>query len=157
MKAASGRGIGSRHGEEPDPTSSHEHQGRDADADDWSTMFHLPGVPAAASRAASFFPIAKRIFKTLVTPTVACVLRGRRVHRGCSAREPTSSSIRAGFSQPGLRLPRACTWQGDAGCRSRGWDARWQKVAKEVGKSMAWSVPTVAGAGDPPPTPGWAV
>jgi hypothetical protein len=28
-------------------------------------------------------------------------------------------------------------------------------VAKEVGKAMAWSVPTVAGAGDPPATPGW--
>ena len=30
-------------------------------------------------------------------------------------------------------------------------------VAKEVGKAMAWSVPTVAAAGDPPPTPGWAL
>ena len=41
---------------------------------------------------------------------------------------------------------------------AEGWDPNeWQKVAKEVGKSMAWSVPTVAGTGDPPPTPGWPV
>ena len=41
---------------------------------------------------------------------------------------------------------------------AEGWDPQeWQKVAKEVGKSMAWSVPTVAGAGDPPPTAGWPV
>ena len=41
---------------------------------------------------------------------------------------------------------------------AEGWDpAAWQAVAKEVGKSMAWSVPTVAAAGDPPPTPGWPV
>ena len=41
---------------------------------------------------------------------------------------------------------------------AEGWDPRaWQAVAKEVAKSMAWSVPTVAGPGDPPPTPGWPV
>ena len=41
---------------------------------------------------------------------------------------------------------------------AEGWDPdAWQQVAKEVAKSMAWSVPTVAGAGDPPPTPGWPV
>ena len=41
---------------------------------------------------------------------------------------------------------------------AEGWDAAaWQAVAKEVGKAMAWSVPTVAAAGDPPATPGWPV
>ena len=41
---------------------------------------------------------------------------------------------------------------------AEGWDPdAWQKVANAVAKSMAWSTPTVAGAGDPPPTPGWPV
>jgi hypothetical protein len=41
---------------------------------------------------------------------------------------------------------------------AEGWDTKeWQRVANEVGKAMAWSVPTVAAAGDPPSTPGWPV
>ena len=35
--------------------------------------------------------------------------------------------------------------------------AEWQRVAKDVAKAMSWSTPEVAGAGDPAPTPGWAV
>ena len=39
---------------------------------------------------------------------------------------------------------------------AEGWDAReWQRVAREVGKAMAWTVPEVAGSGDPRPTVGW--
>jgi len=33
----------------------------------------------------------------------------------------------------------------------------WQNVAKEIAEAMAWSVRTVAAAGDPPPTPGCPV
>ena len=41
---------------------------------------------------------------------------------------------------------------------AQGWNASdWQRVAKEVGKAMAWTVPEVAGPGDPPSTPGWPV
>ena len=39
---------------------------------------------------------------------------------------------------------------------AEGWDPReWQRVAREVGKAMAWTVPEVTGAGDPRATPGW--
>jgi hypothetical protein len=39
---------------------------------------------------------------------------------------------------------------------AEGWEPReWQQVARAVGKAMAWSVPEVAGPGDPPATPGW--
>jgi hypothetical protein len=41
---------------------------------------------------------------------------------------------------------------------AEGWSARdWQRVAKEVGEAMAWTVPEVAGPGDPPSTLGWPV
>ena len=41
---------------------------------------------------------------------------------------------------------------------AEGWDpGEWQRVAKEVGKSMAWSVPDVARAGDPPLGVAWPV
>ena len=36
---------------------------------------------------------------------------------------------------------------------AEGWDPReWQRVAREVGKAMAWTVPEVTGPGDPAPT-----
>jgi hypothetical protein len=41
---------------------------------------------------------------------------------------------------------------------AEGWDpAEWQRVAREIGKAMAWTVPEVAGPGDPPATRGWPV
>ncbi|MGZ4801793.1 MAG: hypothetical protein ACXV9P_04250, partial [Acidimicrobiia bacterium] len=46
------------------------------------------------------------------------------------------------------------------GAATEGWDpAEWQRVAKEVARAMAWSVPEVAPPGEPIPTPsgGWKV
>ena len=41
---------------------------------------------------------------------------------------------------------------------TEGLDPReWQRVAKEVGAAMAWTVPEVAGPGDPRTTPGWPI
>jgi hypothetical protein len=39
---------------------------------------------------------------------------------------------------------------------SEGWDPKdWQRVAREAGRLLAWTVPEVAAEGDPSPFAGW--
>jgi hypothetical protein len=136
--------------------------------DDWSTMFHLclvilPPRPEAAV----FIPIAKRIFAVFGDAdcrTAFCVVGNEFIAKGVLGE---AEDQYLSFCDPdgelatslGLtHLPAFVHLRQDTSlvAAAEGWDAvEWQKVAKEVGKSMAWSVPTVAGAGDPPPTPGW--
>ena len=138
--------------------------------DDWSTMFHLclvilPPRPEASA----FIPIAERIFKVLGDAdcrTALCVVGNEFIARGVLGE---AESRYLSFVDPdaelvtslGLtHLPAFVHLRQNTTlvAAAEGWDpAAWQAVAKEVGKSMAWSVPTVAGAGDPPPTPGWPV
>jgi hypothetical protein len=41
---------------------------------------------------------------------------------------------------------------------AEGWDPReWQRVAREVAKALAWSVPEVSGPDDPPRFEGWPI
>ena len=41
---------------------------------------------------------------------------------------------------------------------AEGWDpTEWQRVARQVATSMAWTVPEVQGRGDPARTVGWPV
>jgi hypothetical protein len=138
--------------------------------DDWSTMFHLclvilPPRPEAAV----FIPIAKRIFQVFGDAdcrTAFCVAGNEFIARGVLGEaedqyltflDPAGEFV----SSLGLtHLPAFVHLRQNTTlvAAAEGWDPRaWQAVAKEVGKSMAWSVPTVAGAGDPPPTPGWPV
>ena len=139
--------------------------------DDWSTMFHLclvilPPRPEAAV----FIPIAKRIFQVFGDAdcrTAFCVAGNEFIARGVLGRRrrttTSASSIptREFVASLGLtHLPAFVHLRQDTTlvAAAEGWDPHeWQQVAKEVAKSMAWSVPTVAGAGDPPPTPGWPV
>ena len=138
--------------------------------DDWSTMFHLclvilPPRPEASA----FIPIAERIFKVLGDAdcrTALCVVGNEFIARSVLGE---AESRYLSFIDPdaelvtslGLtHLPAFVHLRQNTTlvAAAEGWDpAAWQAVAKEVGKSMAWSVPTVAGAGDPPPTPGWPV
>ena len=138
--------------------------------DDWSTMFHLclvilPPRPEASA----YIPIAERIFKVLGDAdcrTALCVVGnefiassvlGEAESRYLSFIDPDAELVTSlGLTHlPAFVHLRQNTTLVAA---AEGWDpAAWQAVAKEVGKSMAWSVPTVAGAGDPPPTPGWPV
>jgi len=136
--------------------------------DDWSTMFHLclvilPPRPEAAV----FVPIAERIFKVFGDAdcrTAFCVVGnefiaegvlGEAEHRHLSFVDPDGELA----SSLGLtHLPAFVHLRQDTSvvAAAEGWDPlAWQKVAKEVGKAMAWSVPTVAGPGDPPTSPGW--
>ena len=155
----------------PDPsiklTSS---KGQTRTLDDWSTMFHLclvilPPRPEASA----FIPIAERIFKVFGDAdcrTALCVVGNEFIARGVLGE---AESRYLSFVDPdaelvtslGLtHLPAFVHLRQNTTlvAAAEGWDpAAWQAVAKEVGKSMAWSVPTVAGAGDPPPTPGWPV
>ena len=139
--------------------------------DDWSTMFHLclvilPPRPEASA----FIPIAERIFKVFGDAdcrTAFCVVGNEFIARERARRSGVARTSR--FVDPdaelvtslGLtHLPAFVHLRQDTTlvAAAEGWDpAAWQAVAKEVGKSMAWSVPTVAAAGDPPPTPGWPV
>ena len=138
--------------------------------DDWSTMFHLclvilPPRPEAAV----FIPIAKRIFQVLGDAdcrTAFCVVGNEFIARGVlgDAEENYLSFIDSDgefVASLGLtHLPAFVHLRQNTTlvAAAEGWDPRtWQSVAKEVAKSMAWSVPTVAGPGDPPPTAGWPV
>ena len=138
--------------------------------DDWATMFHLclvilPPRPEAAM----FVPIAKRIFQVFGDAdcrTAFCVAGNEFIARGVlgDAEEGYLSFVDPDgelVSSLGLtHLPAFVHLRQNTTlvAAAEGWDPpRWQAVAKEIGKSMAWSVPTVAGAGDPPPTPGWPV
>jgi hypothetical protein len=138
--------------------------------DDWSTMFHLclvilPPRPEAAV----FIPIAKRIFQVLGDAdcrTAFCVAGNEFIARGVlgDAEENYLSFVDPDgefVASLGLtHLPAFVHLRQNTTlvAAAEGWDPRaWQNVAKEVAKSMAWSVPTVAAAGDPPPTPGWPV
>ena len=138
--------------------------------DDWSTMFHLclvilPPRPEASA----YIPIAERIFKVLGDAdcrTALCVVGnefiassvlGEAESRYLSFIDPDAELVTSlGLTHlPAFVHLRQNTTLVAA---AEGWDpAAWQAVAKEIGRSMAWSVPTVAGAGDPPPTPGWPI
>ena len=136
--------------------------------DDWSTMFHLCLVILPPRPEASvFIPIAERIFKVFGDAdcrTALCVVGNEFIARGVLGDAETkylsfvdpdgelASSL--GLTHlPAFVHLRQDTTLGDA---AEGWDpVAWQRVAKGIGKAMAWSVPTVAAAGDPPPTPGW--
>ena len=155
----------------PDPsiklTSS---KGQTRTLDDWSTMFHLCLVILPPRPEASvYIPIAERIFQVFGDAdcrTAFYVVGNEFIAKGVLGE---AENQYLSFCDPdgelatslGLtHLPAFVHLRQDTSlvAAAEGWDAaEWQKVAKEVGKAMAWSVPTVAGAGDPPPTPGWPV
>jgi hypothetical protein len=138
--------------------------------DDWSTMFHLCLVILPPRPEASvYIPIAKRIFQVFGDAdcrTAFCVVGNEFIAKSVlgEAEQQYLCFVDTGgelASSLGLtHLPAFVHLRQDTSlvAAAEGWDpAAWQAVAKEVGKAMAWSVPTVAAAGDPPPTSGWPV
>jgi hypothetical protein len=138
--------------------------------DDWATMFHLCLVVLPARLEASVFvPIGERIFATLgdadchtaflVTgpASVAERLLGPTAKADMVFVDPDLELV----SSLGLeRLPALVHLRQDTslGASTEGWDpTAWQRTAKEVAKAMAWTVPEVAGKGDPPSFEGWPV
>lgn len=154
---------------DPDPTLELTSlRGVTRTLDDWSTMFHLclvilPDRPEASR----WVPVARRIFRTFGDAdcrTAFCVTGPRAIAERILG-DATSDSLvfvdpgRALVKSLGLeRLPAFVHLRQDTSLvvAAEGWDPReWQRVAREVGKVLAWTVPEVAGAGDPAPTPGW--
>jgi hypothetical protein len=138
--------------------------------DDWSTMFHLCLVVLPPRPEASrWVPIARRIFKVFgdADCRTAYVVAGNEfIAKGVlGAAEDEALTLcdpDGEFVQSlGLaHLPAFVHLRQDTSlvAAAEGWDpAEWQRVAKDVAKAMSWSTPEVAGAGDPAPTPGWAV
>lgn len=140
--------------------------------DDWTTMFHLclvilPDRPEAAA----WIPVAQRIFGVLgdsdarvgyVVPSTAAIaerILGDEAERAMVFVDPD----RAFVTSLGLEhLPAFVHIRQDTsvGASAEGWDpAEWQRVAREVAKAMAWTVPDVAPPGGTAPavTAGWAV
>jgi hypothetical protein len=153
----------------PDPTLKlASSKGVTRTLDDWSTMFHLCLVVLPPRpEAKAFVPVALRIFATFGDAdchTAFCVTGNEFIARAVlgdvEARVLTFvDPDRVLVESLGLeRLPAFVHLRQDTtlGAAAEGWDPReWQRVAREVGKAMAWSVPEVGAPGDPPPTPGW--
>jgi hypothetical protein len=133
-------------------------------------MFHLCLVVLPPRpEAARWIPDAKRIFATFGDTDCHCAFV---VPGPASVAErvlgPVENEILT-FVDPDLdlihdldltNLPAFVHLRQDTSlvADAEGWSAsEWQRVARAVGKAMAWTVPEVAGPGDPPSTPGWPV
>ena len=153
----------------PDPTLKlTSSKGVTRTLDDWSTIFHLclvilPPRPEASA----WVPVARRIFRTFRDAdchAAFCVAGPEEVARRVVGDAQEEAIV---FVDPdgalvaslGIeRLPAFVHLRQDTTlvAAAEGWEPReWQAVAREVGKALAWTVPEVAGPGDPAPTPGW--
>ena len=156
---------------DPDPTLKlTSAKGITRTLDDWSTIFHLSLVilPARAESSA-WVPVARRIFRTFGDAdchSAYCVTGTEEVARRILGDVEREAIVfvdpdKAFVQSLGLeRLPAFVHLRQDTTlvAATEGWDPReWQRVARQVGKALAWTVPEVAGPGDPPPTPGWPV
>jgi hypothetical protein len=155
----------------PDPTLKlTSSKGVTRTIDDWCTMFHLALVILPDRPEASVFvPIAQRIFATfgdadcrtayVVTGNeyVAARILGRTELAVLTFCDPDKEFVR----NLGLeRLPAFVHLRQNTtvGAAAEGWDAdEWQRVAKELGQAMAWTVPEVRRDGDPRSYRGWPI
>jgi hypothetical protein len=155
----------------PDPTLKlTSSKGVSRTLDDWCTMFHLCLVVLPDRLEASVFvPIAQRIFATFgdADCRVAFLVTGNEyvADRILGATETHVLTFcdpdKAFVESLGLeRLPAIVHLRQNTtvGAVAEGWDAQeWQAVVRELGKAMAWTVPEVSRAGDPPSYAGWPV
>jgi hypothetical protein len=136
--------------------------------DDWTTMFHLVLVVLPdRPEGAAWVPIAERIFATFgdSDAKVAFLVPGNEIiarrlldgaeHRYTVFLDPDRTLIESlGLT----RLPAFVHLRQDTTVASatEGWDPReWQRVAREIGRAMAWTYPEVSRRGDPARTEGW--
>ena len=138
--------------------------------DDWSTMFQLCLVVLPGrSEGTAWIPVAERIFATFGDADCKCafvVAGSAEVARRMLG--PVECDVMT-FVDPDLelvtslgleRLPAFVFLRQDTSlaASAEGWDpGDWQRVARQVAKAMAWTVPEVRGAGDPPRNGGWPV
>jgi hypothetical protein len=138
--------------------------------DDWTTMFHLCLVVLPARpEGAAWIPVGQQIFATFGDADCRCafvVAGNAEVARRILGDSETGVMT---FVDPDLelvrslgleRLPAFVHLRQDTAlvAAAEGWDPReWQQVARQVGASMAWTVPELGGPGTPAATPGWPV
>jgi hypothetical protein len=142
--------------------------GRTRTLDDWVTMFHLVLVVLPdRPEASAWVPIGDRIFATFgdadchtafVVPSAPSV--ARKILDGAETKTTVFvDPDRELVTGLGLeRLPAFVHLRQDTTLANiaEGWDVReWQRVAREIGKSLAWTYPEIARSADPPSTPGW--
>ncbi len=155
----------------PDPTLTlMSSTGVERTLDDWSTMFQLCLVVLPGrSEASAYLPIARRIFATFGDSDCTCayVVVGsaevaRRVLGDDEARQLTfvdpDGALVGGLGLE--RLPAFVYLRQDTsvGAAAEGWDpSEWQRAVRDMAKATAWTVPEVAGAGDPPRGADWPV
>jgi hypothetical protein len=138
--------------------------------DDWTTMFQLCLVvlPARAE-ATAFVPVAERIFATFGDSDCNCaflVTGEAEIARRMLG--PLEEQVLT-FADPELalvgslgleRLPALVQLRQDTtvGACAEGWNpTEWQRAVRSLAKDMAWTVPEVSGADDPPRGLDWPV
>jgi len=138
--------------------------------DDWATVFNLAVIVLPdRPEGAGFVPVIDSIFSTFGDSdvrTIVCVpstkaitkrILGDAVDRWLVWCDPD----RAFVESLGLeRLPAFLMLRLDTTLvtAAQGWSpTEWQRVAHEIAAHEHWSMPLVAGRGDPAPTPGWPV
>jgi hypothetical protein len=136
--------------------------------DDWSTMFHLCLVVLPArSEAGVYVPIGMRLFDVfgdadckfafVVTgpESVARRMLGEVEPRVLTFVDPDLELVKS----LGLeRLPAFVLLRQDTTLvtSTEGWSPKeWQRVARETGRMLDWTVPEVSQPGDPAPFSGW--
>jgi hypothetical protein len=156
----------------PDPTVKlTTSKGVTRTLDDWTTMFHLCLVVLPSRpEASAWIPVARRIFATFGDADCRCAflvagpeqvaarLLGGVEEHVMTFVDPDLEFVRSLGLQ---RLPAFVHLRQDTAllASAEGWDPReWQRVAREIGTAMAWSVPELVGTTDEPaPTPGWPI
>lgn len=155
----------------PDPNLALANlKGTTRSLDDWATVFNLAIVlipPRPESSA--FNPVIERIFATLGDAdvrTTICVGGPASMARkilGPLAEQylvwcDPDQALAKGLGLE--RLPAFVHLRQDTTlvAAAQGWSAsEWQKVADGIAKHTHWSSPVLAGRGNPPATPGWAL
>lgn len=155
----------------PDPSLALANlAGRSRSLDDWATVFGLAIVLLPPRPEASAFrPVVERIFATFGDAdvrTVICIpgpasmarkILGDLADRYLVWCDPDHALARS----LGLeRLPAFAHLRQDTTLvgAAQGWSpTEWQKIADQIAQSQHWTTPVLAGAGGPPPSPGWAI
>ena len=114
--------------------------------DDWSTVFHLCLVILPARSEAVTGP-----------ESIVPRLLGAAAERDVTFVDPDLELVHS----LGLELlPAFVLLRQDTSLvtAAEGWHPReWQRVAREVARVLAWTIPEIRRAGDPPPFAGWPV
>ncbi|HEX4493399.1 MAG TPA: hypothetical protein VH914_19500 [Acidimicrobiia bacterium] len=138
--------------------------------DDWATVFNLAIVLLPPRpEAAAWVPVIDRIYATFGDSdvrTTVCVSANESIARrilGDAADRWLTFCDPDGALASSLaleRLPAFVHLRQDTSLVNvaQGWSpSEWQRVADALAKKEHWTSPQIAAAGNPRPTPGWAL